>query len=116
MERGTFSFLMNELSSDASSFLNYLRMTPETFNFILERIEKDIKRQDTIMRKSITPSEKLAATLRYLATGESYKSTNYQTRISTSTLCAAIPEVCEAIWKHFKDEFLKVCICLKKYK
>ncbi|XP_046802536.1 uncharacterized protein LOC124418865 isoform X2 [Lucilia cuprina] len=107
VERGTFSFLMNDLFNDSSSFLNYIRMKPETFNYILSKIENDLKRQDTLMRKSITPAEKLAATLRYLATGESYKSTNYQTRLSESLLCGAIPEVCNAIWKHFKDEFLK---------
>lgn len=109
LERGSFSFLMNDLSSDAPSFVNYIRMNAETFNYILGKIEKDIKKEDTLMRKSISPAEKLAATLRYLATGESYKSTDYQSLLSTSHLCAAIPEVCEAIWKNLKDEYLKVC-------
>lgn len=109
LERGSFSFLMNELSFDTSSFLNYIRMNAETFNYILGEIENDIRKNDTLMRKSIPPAEKLAATLRYLASGESYKSTNYQTRLSNSFLSAAIPEVCEAIWKHFKDKYLKVC-------
>lgn len=89
-------------------------MTPETFNFILLKIENDIKKQDTTMRNAITPAEKLAATLRYLATGESFKSTNYQTRLSEPFLSAAIPETCKAIWKNFKDEYLKVCIFNKK--
>lgn len=106
--RGSFLFLMNELSLDVSSFFNYIRMTEETFKFILGKIEKDIKK-DTICRNSISPAEKLAATLRYLATGESYRSINYQTRLSSSLLCAAIPAVCEAIWKNLKDEYLKVC-------
>lgn len=62
MERGSFSFLMNELSFDTSSFFNYIRMNAETFNFILVKIEKDVRKKDSLMRKSISPAERLAVT------------------------------------------------------
>lgn len=108
IDRGSFSFLMNELLCDSKSFFQYTRMNWDSFNYILRKIENDITKKDTHMRISISPAEKLAATLRYLATGESYISTNFQTRLSTSFLSTSIPEVCEAIWNHFKDEYLKV--------
>ncbi|XP_036335456.1 uncharacterized protein LOC118745905 [Rhagoletis pomonella] len=68
------------------------------------------------MRQSVSPTEKLAATLRFLATGETLKSTNHQTLLSCSFLCSPIPEVCRAIWKHFKDDYLKFPTTITEWK
>lgn len=108
--RGSFSMLMRELSSDVSSFFSYIRMDQNTFQYILNGIESDITKQNTIMRQSIPADEKLPATLRFLATGETYASTNYQTRLSDSFLSNAVPQVCAAIWNKFKGEYLKVML------
>ena len=43
------------------------------------------------MRKPVPPSQILAVTLRFLATGESYASLEYQSRISKSLLSNMIP-------------------------
>jgi hypothetical protein len=40
-----------------------------TFNELLEMVTPIIKRRDTLMRDSISPAERLALTLRFLATG-----------------------------------------------
>lgn len=56
------------------------------------------------MREAIPPEERLAVTLRFLATGESFSSLQYQFRISQSTLSIIIPEVCEAIYKVLKED------------
>lgn len=58
------------------------------------------------MREPIPTGERLAVTLRFLATGESFTSLQYQFRISSSTLSIVIPEVCQAIYRVLKDDFL----------
>lgn len=57
------------------------------------------------MREAITAGERLAVTLRFLATGETYQSLQYQFRISASTLTNLIPEVCKAIFHVLKDQY-----------
>ena len=51
--------------------------------------------------------EDVLYTLRYLATGESFSSLQFQFRISKSTISLFIPEVCEAIYESLKDKYLK---------
>lgn len=67
-----------------------------------------ITKQDTHLRKAIPADEKLAITLRFLATGESYKSLQYQYRVSDSTIASFIKPVCSAIYTCLKDEYLKM--------
>lgn len=62
------------------------------------------------MRKPITPGEKLAITLRFLATGESFTSLAYQSRISKQSISCFIPIVCSVIYKVLQPTHLKVKI------
>lgn len=74
-ERGSFAFLTNELLlSDESSYKNYLRMSKYQFQTLLNLVERDITSSNTLMREAITPAQKLALTLRFLATGKLIKS------------------------------------------
>ena len=61
-----------------------------------------------MMRDSIHSGARLEATLRWLASGGSYTSLQYQTRISKQSLSNIIPETCRAIYETFKDEYMKV--------
>ena len=45
-------------------------MDMASFNELLEMVTPLIKKRDTLMRNSISPAERLALTLRCLATGE----------------------------------------------
>ena len=51
--------------------------------------------------------EKLALTIRYLATGESYTSLSCQFRVGRSTISKFLPEVCRGIQDEFIREYLK---------
>ena len=56
-----------------------------------------ITKQTTHLQKHINPKEKLAITLRYLATGESFDSLMYQFRVHRSTISQFIRSVCDHI-------------------
>ncbi|KAK9711270.1 hypothetical protein QE152_g25557 [Popillia japonica] len=80
----------------------------QTFNKLLAMITRKIIKQDTIMRQSIPPEERLTATLRFLATGRSLQDLKFTTGIGVSTLCNLIPETCQAIYESLKAEYMKV--------
>ena len=79
---GGYHKIMAELyATDIPGFTNYMRMTPEFFEMIKTRLEPCLARQSTNYRAPISVGEKLALTIRYLATGESYTSLSCQLRV-----------------------------------
>ena len=72
-EFGAYHSLIRELSDeDEKGYKNFLRMDMDSFNELLHLVEPHIKRQDSLMRQSISPAERLALTLRFLATGNRF--------------------------------------------
>ena len=69
---------------------------------------KHFLQKETTMLKPKTPEEKLPITLRFLATGESYKSLMYQYCVSDSTVSKLLPVECDIISKVFIDEFMHI--------
>lgn len=51
-------------------FCRLMRMPPDTYAYILGRLEKHIAKKDTNLHKSISASERLSVTLKYYATGK----------------------------------------------
>ena len=84
-----------------------MRMTPEFFEMIKTRLEPRLARQATNYRAPISVGEKLAVTIRYLATGESYTSLSCQFRVGRSTISKFLPEVCRATQDEFTREYLR---------
>ena len=84
-------------------FVNYMRMPREMFNELLHRVGPMI-RKNTRYRKPLEPGLKLAITLRYMVTGNSYKSLQYAFRVAHNTICLFVPEVCRAIVDAYEDE------------
>lgn len=82
-------------------------MNEETYLKLLQYVTPFIKRQDTVMRKSITPHERLTITLRFLATGRSYEDMKFSAVISPSSLSYIIPETCRAIYEVLRDEYMQ---------
>ena len=67
---GAFHTLLQELrAEDNTEFLKFLRMEPRHFHNILDLTLPLIQRQDTVMRTAIPAAERLAVTLRFLASG-----------------------------------------------
>lgn len=71
--QGAFHQLLKELQQlDTSSYKNFVRMDAATFEELLLLIAPKITKKDTVMREAISPGERLAVTLRFLATGKLY--------------------------------------------
>ena len=67
---GAYHELVQELKlSDIQGYRNFLRMDPATFELLLSKVGPLVTHQDTVMRKAIAPAERVALTLRFLATG-----------------------------------------------
>ena len=83
-------------------------MDRKHFGILSDLVESRIRKCDTAMRESIKPDERLAVTLRYLATGESFKSLEFQFRISRTAISNIVVETCQAIFNVLSRDFLKL--------
>lgn len=90
--------LLHELRlEDGSGFRNFVRMTAVDFEELLRMVAPSICKMDTKFRRAITPDVRLAVTLRFLASGDSFSSLQYTFKISKQVISAIVPNVCEAI-------------------
>lgn len=101
---GQYDRLMQELMQEShGDFKTFLRMEPDMFREILHRVApRIVKRTDC--RAPLEPGLKLAITLRFLATGNSYHSLAFSFRVAHNTISKFIPQVCDAILEEFRDE------------
>ncbi|KAM3921244.1 uncharacterized protein RB166_010652 [Leptodactylus fuscus] len=93
--------------SKVDDFRNYLQMSEESFKNLLSAVKPLIEKKDTVMRASIPAEQRLAATLRFLATGKSLQDLKSTTAISVPALSSIIPETCEAIVGALREEYLR---------
>ena len=106
-EQGHYQNLIQELRlTDSASYRNYARFPPNLIDELVGRLRVHLQKTDTNWREALSPELKLLATLRYLATGDSYKSLQYAFRVGHSTISKFIPEVCKAI----VEELMPECI------
>lgn len=85
-------------------FHNYTRISAEAFLMILEQVGPRIAKANTNYRESLSPGLKLACTLRYLASGDSYHSLGYAFNVGFNTISNFVPEVCAALYECFEEE------------
>lgn len=102
-----YQLVMFMKANNPRLFFNYMRVEPALFDEILERITPRIMGVGNNYRPSIEAGLKLSATLRYLATGDSYASIAYNYRVHYSTVSHIVPDVCEAIKLEYQNEVIK---------
>ena len=87
VEQGIFNNLFQELLvGDSTSFRDYIRMDRLHFDYI-------------------KPAEQCCIFLRYVASGESYRSLEYQFRVSRRSISRIIPTVAKAIIDELQHQY-----------
>lgn len=99
---GAFKILIEQhLTDNDTKFRQYVRLSPHLFYFVLSHVKVDLQRIATnCVSNPISAEQKLFLGLRYLASGESFRSLSFQFRISFSYCSVIVREVVTAIRKH----------------
>ena len=73
--RRHYENLLQELNrEDLREYKKFIRVSPELFMELVHRVGPRIAKKNTNWRPALEPGLKIAVTLRYLATGNTYKS------------------------------------------
>ncbi|XP_058833789.1 uncharacterized protein LOC131691426 [Topomyia yanbarensis] len=101
--------LMTELSSgDPNKFREFLRINADNYEELLKLVSSRTSIMDTSFRKSISATQRLAVTLRFLATGESFRSLAFLFRIPQCTISSVVSECLDAIYNVLAPLYLKM--------
>ena len=102
---GAFHTIFKELKEqDSVGFKGYVRMGFDHFKELVHLLSPFLQKQDANIRECISPGERCCVTLRYLASGESFRSLEYQFRISKKTISYIVYEVAFAITQALGEE------------
>ena len=111
LDYGHYDCLMRELEAeDVLSFRNFVRMDPAMFREVLQRVGPRNEKYDTWYITSINPGCRLAITLRFLATGEKYRSLMFGFSVAHNTISVIVTQICEAILAEYGDGVMQ-CPC-----
>ena len=106
-EEGQYTRLMPRLElDDPIAYRNFIRMPPELFQELEQRLGPTIQRERPGMRDPLSPGLKLVVTLRHLVSGDSYPTPQYAFRVARSTINKFVPEVCDAIIRASRNEVM----------
>ena len=85
-------------------------MSKQTFDFLVSLVEPVLYRRGYFSRErpGISPAERMAVTLRNLASGESQTSLAFNFRIGRSTIYTILQETCTAIWQALQPSWVWV--------
>lgn len=100
--------MFSDLIAEPAQFFNFLRMTSTDFEILLQKVAPLITKKDTHFREAIPTKVRLALTLRYLATGDSFRSLHYLFKMSHQIISEIVHETSKAILMVLEDK-VKVC-------
>lgn len=84
--------------SDPQAFFKFTRMSPETFDLLLEKVGPKIAPCKGV-RQPILERERLEIVIHYLSTGDLISSSSWLFRVSEAATHNFITLVCDAIWE-----------------
>ena len=83
---GVMLHLIPELGAeDPNVYYNFMRLPKELVEEVTQRLAPKIEKKDTLWRRALKADLKVAITLRYLATGDSYHSLMYIVSLPCAT-------------------------------
>ena len=93
--------------------VNFFRLSKEQFFYIVNIVRPSLEKKPqpfpiNLVRSNVSVDERVAVTLRFLATGESFHSLEYSFRITRQHISDIVFETCMAIYEKLCSEFLKV--------
>ncbi|XP_068122176.1 uncharacterized protein [Hyperolius riggenbachi] len=106
-KKGQFWMLYRDLRQHPDKFFGYARMSIGSFDRLLSLLEADLKKKDTKFRKSVTPTERLLITLRFLATGQSFSAMHYEFRMGVTTIHRIVRTTCVVIWNKLANLYMQ---------
>ncbi|KAJ8352060.1 hypothetical protein SKAU_G00235360 [Synaphobranchus kaupii] len=83
---GEYHRLVQELRLDDARFKAYFRLNRQQFEEVLQKIGPTIAKMQTNYRETISPAERLCICLRYLSTGDSFRSIAFSYRVGFCTV------------------------------
>lgn len=96
-EFGEFRLLFPDLLKDENKFFQYFKMSSKQFYELLHMLQPEIESINTQFRQPVSGEEKLSVTLRFLVTGDSFRSISDGYKLGQSTVRNAIYQVCDLI-------------------
>ena len=109
-DRGYFNNIIRELRiEDRFGFREMSQMDVIDFEYVLGKISDIILPKERLTGTDLIQSdERLALTLRFLATSETFQSLSFQFRISLNAVSYIVKSCCKAVFERMASEFLKV--------
>ncbi|CAM4425513.1 unnamed protein product [Leuciscus chuanchicus] len=83
-------------------------MSVSEFENLLQQLAPSLTKEQTHYRNPIDPEQRLAVCLRFLSTGDSYRTIASSFRLGVSTVASIVSETCDALWHCLRDEHLPV--------
>ncbi|XP_055376978.1 uncharacterized protein LOC129609123 [Condylostylus longicornis] len=101
--------LLPELKANEIYYFNdYFKMTEKQFRYLVVKLAPIItKKEPQRKKKSFSAEERLAISLKYLATGEFHSCKHYCFKASQNVIQTMITDICLAIYETLHNDYIK---------
>lgn len=102
------NFFQNTVSSwSDNEFKGNLRVSRQTFTYLVAELNPTLRRQNTI-RSSVPVDQRIAIALWRLGTNIEYRTLSHLFGVGLSTVCVIVHEVCRAIVEVLSERYIKL--------